>query len=106
MLILSAVAILVLRSDWFHDQVKKRIIAELERATGGTATLGDISYDLRLLTVRFQDLTLHGREPAGAAPLLEAKSIEVGLKILSLWKREVDVQSVVVVEPKVNILVA
>ena len=106
LLILSVAAVLVLRSDWFHEKARQRIVEELERATGGHATLGTFVFDWRLFTVRFQDLTLHGSEPAGAPALLQAKSLEVGLKLVSFWKRDVDVQSVVVSEPKVNLIVA
>ena len=105
LLILALGVVLTLRSDWFHEQVKHRIVSELERVTGGRAELGNWIFDWRLLTVRFESLTLHGTEPAGAAPLLQAKSIEVGFKIISFWKRDVDLQSVIVTEPKVNFLV-
>src|SRR5436305_11107277 len=89
--ILALTAALTLRSPWFHEKVRQRIVAELERATGGTAALGDWVFNWRLLTVHFKDLALHGTEPPGAAPLIEARSIEVGLKIISFWKRDVDI---------------
>ena len=106
LLILAAGAVLVLRSDWFHDKVRQRIVAELESATGGTATLGNYSLDWRATTFEFQDLTLRGTEPASAPPLLHAKSIQVGLKIVSFLKKDVDIASAVVREPKVNLIVA
>src|SRR5947207_13774729 len=89
LLILGAVGLLVLKSDWFHQKVRQRIVAELERATGGTATLGDFIVDWGALTFEFQDLTLHGTEPAGVAPLFHAKSIVVGRKIVSFLKQDV-----------------
>ena len=70
LLILSVAVVLVLRSGWFHEKARQRIVEELERATGGRATLGTFVLDWRLFTVRFQDLTLHGTEPASAAALL------------------------------------
>jgi translocation and assembly module TamB len=103
--LLAITFVLTLRSPWFHEKVRQRIVAELERATGGTATLGDWALDWRLMTLRFKDLTLHGSEPAGAAPLVQASSIEIGLKILSFWKRDVDIASLTVLEPRVNIMV-
>jgi len=102
----AVLMVLVLRSDWFHEKVRVRIVAELERATGGTATLGTFVFDWRLFTVRFEGLTLRGTEPAAAPALLEAKSIQVDLKLISFWKQQVDVQSVEVSEPKVNLMVA
>src|SRR6185369_17201303 len=61
--------------------------------------------DWRRLTADVTSLTLRGTEPAGAAPLFEARSIQVGLKIISLWKKDVDIQSIKVSEPKVNLIV-
>ena len=95
-----------LRSPWFHEQVRRRIVSELERVTGGTAMLGRWVFNWRLLTAEFNDLTLHGTEPPNAPPLLRARSIKVGLRIRSFWKRDVDIESLTVAEPQVNIIVA
>src|SRR5262249_12999572 len=84
LVILVAGGAIILRSAWFNQKLKQRIVAELERATGGGATLGDFAFDWRLLSARVNDLTLHGTEPKDVPPLLQAKSIEVGLKIISL----------------------
>ena len=104
--LLTTIAVLTLRSPWFHEQVRQRIVAELERVTGGTATLGSWVFNWQLLTAEFNDLTLHGSEPANVPPLLRARSIKVGLKIISFWKRNVDIESLLIVEPLVNLIVA
>lgn len=102
----TALSLLVLRTDWFHEKVRQRIVAELERVTGGRAELGGFAIDWGLLTIEFRDLTLRGTEPASAPPLLRAKSIAVGLKIISLWKKEVDLETLTVRAPLVNVTVA
>ena len=104
--ILTITAALTLRSPWFHEKVRQRIVAELERATGGTVMLGDWVVDWRRATVQFQELTLHGTEPASVPPLLHARSVQVGLKIVSFWKQDVDIRSLAVTEPQVNIILA
>ncbi len=48
---------------------------------------------------------MRGTEPAGAPPLLEAQSIQVGLKIVSLWKKDIDIRSIVIKEPKIGLIV-
>ena len=48
---------------------------------------------------------LHGTEPATERPLFRADSVKVGLKIISMMKRDVDISSLVVDVPQVNILV-
>jgi len=39
-LVLAASAILVLRSDWLRGKVRDRIVAEVEKATGGRVEIG------------------------------------------------------------------
>ncbi len=104
--ILAVSGLLILRSAWVHEKIRQRIVTEIERVTGGSVTLGNVVIDWGLLTVEFRDLTLRGTEPVSAAPLLYAKSIVVGLKIVSLWKKDVDVQTVVIRAPQVDVILA
>ena len=46
MLVLAVSAVLVARSDWFHELVRERIVREVENATGGRAEIGRFSFDL------------------------------------------------------------
>ena len=48
---------------------------------------------------------LHGKEPAGGPPLFRASSIAVGLKIVSLLKRDVDIQYLAVTEPRIYLII-
>ena len=57
---------------WFHEKVRQRIIAELERATGGAVTWGTTHFDWRRLSAEVTSVTLRGTEPRGRAPLFEA----------------------------------
>src|SRR2546422_123233 len=102
----TTIALVTLSSPWFHEKVRQRIVAELERVTGGTAMVGRWVFNWQLLPVEFNDLTLHGSEPANVPPLVRARSIKVGLKIVSFWKRNVDIESLVIAEPQVNLIVA
>ena len=84
MLLLAAgAAVLVLRSGWFHEQVRVRLVSAVETATGGRVAIGSFAFDWRRLRAEIRDFTLHGTEPAGKPPLLHADSIAVGLKIVS-----------------------
>src|SRR5262245_9558462 len=83
-MILAIAAVLVLRSDWVHEKVRQGIVAEVEKATGGVATLEGYRFYWRGLRAEVRGFTLRGTEPAGAPPLFETPSIQVGLKIVSL----------------------
>ena len=104
-LIALLAAVLIFPSQWFHDQVRDRIVTEVERATGGRAEIGSFTFDWRRLSARIAPFTVHGTEPAGEAPLLRADAIEVGLKILSAVRRDIDIASLHVDGPQVNLLV-
>src|SRR5438094_482490 len=93
-LILLITGVFIARSDWFRAEVRQRIVAEAEKVTGGRVDIGAFDFDWHTLTARVNDLVIHGSEPAGSPPLLRASSITVVLKIVSIWKRAVDLQSV------------
>ncbi|MGH9614046.1 MAG: hypothetical protein ACRD4P_13295, partial [Bryobacteraceae bacterium] len=48
---------------------------------------------------------LHGKEAAGEQPLFRAKSITVGLKIVSILKRDIDIASLVLEKPHGHVIV-
>jgi translocation and assembly module TamB len=101
----ALIAIAVVRSAWFSDRVRERIVSEVERSTGGRAEIGTFRFDWHSLTAEVAPFVLHGNEPASAPPLFRAASIRVGLKVVSLLKRDVDIQSLTADQPEVRIVV-
>lgn len=95
----------LLRSQWLREQVRARIVAEVEKATGGKAHLGRFDFDPNLLSVTVDDFTLRGTEPSADPPLFHAASIKVGLKVISFFKRDVDLKSAEIVRPSLRIIV-
>ena len=73
---------------------RRRIVEELERATGARVELGNFHIVWRALHVRFDGLTLHGREPAGTPPLFHADRLEVDIHVDSFWGRKISLGSV------------
>lgn len=104
-LMLALAAVLVLQSGWFHEKVRARIVAEIEKATGGRTEIRSFRFDWKRLRAEVEGLTLHGTEPAGAPPLFRAQSIAVDLKIVSALERKVDIQSLEVSRPRVYLVV-
>ncbi len=104
-LLTLAAAFFVVRSDWFHNHLRSRMVAELERATGGEASIGSSRVDWRALRVTVAEIVIHGKEPRDTAPLLRIRKAEAGLKILSLMKRQVDLASLTVEGPEVHLIV-
>lgn len=86
------------------EYIRQRIIAEVERASGGRAEVGRFTFTFPQLTVAVEDFTLHGKEPAGDPPLLRVKRVEADIRVLSFIRRVADLQSLKVTEPRVRIL--
>lgn len=96
--------LLVVRSGWFHERVRERIIAEIEKATGGRVELGIFGFDWRNLTATVAPLVLHGQESLSEPPLFSAQSVKAGLKIVSMLERKVDLATLRVEQPRVRIV--
>ena len=103
--LVAAIGFGVVRSSWFYEKVRGRIVAEVEKATGGRVELASFRFDWKAWRADVQGFTLHGTEPAGKPPLFRATSIAVGLKVVSLLKRDVDIQYLDVEEPRVYLIV-
>ena len=105
LLVLACVAgVLILRSDRFHEYIRRTIVAKIEQATGGRVELGGFSFSASNLTAQADRLVLHGKEASDEPPLVRVGSVKIGLRILSVMERKVDLASVSVVKPQVRIV--
>ena len=103
--LLVIAAVLTLQSQWFYNKVRERIITAAEKATGGRVELGSFAFDWKHLQVDVRNFTLHGTEPEGSAPLIHADAASVGLKIISLLDRNINIQSLDVSAPRIHLIV-
>jgi len=104
-LLAAIAAILILRSAWFHERIRERIITELERSSGGRAEIGAFQFDWKSRTVRVRNVVLHGTETSAEPPLFRADEIRIGLNIVSALKRAVDIALLSVDRPVVHVIV-
>ncbi len=100
-----AAVMVVLRTAWFREQVRQRIVAEVERASGGRAELGAFQFEAGAMRAEVRDFILHGTEAPGSQPLLRVRRAAVGLKLVSILRRDVDIHSLDVEEPRLRIQV-
>ncbi len=104
LLVVSIAALIVFRSDWFRERVRQRAIAEIEKATGARVEIGNFSFDTKRLTATIGPLTLHGLERAGEPPLLTVRSATIGLRIISMLERKVDLVSLSIDQPVAHVV--
>ena len=95
---------LLIGSPWFREQVRSRVVREIETATGGTVELGAFDFDWRTMRAHVRDLVLHGRESGDEQPLARIDRGTVGLSVVSLLDRKVNVAFVDVEGARVNII--
>jgi len=104
-LILLVAGIAIVRTDWFRNMVRQKIVAAVETGTGGRAELGSFTFDWTHLRAQVRHFVLHGLEPADAAPLLRADLLQVDLKLLSPFRGFVDIAYLLVQKPQANTIV-
>ncbi len=97
--------VFLLQSKWLGNQLRIRIVSNLENVTGGTVDFESLHYDWRTLTVSIHNLAVHGTEPSEGPALFRAKDIQVRLRIVSLLKRDIDLAGIFVDQPGIYVLV-
>lgn len=102
----AAAGVLLLRSEWFREQVRLKLIEVAESATGGRVELQRFHYDWSAMRARVEGFTLHGRETAGQAPLLRIPELELAIHVRSLLRRDIELRSLLIKQPAVHIYVA
>ncbi len=101
----AGVGLLLVQTGWFREQVRQRVVAEAEKATGGRVEIGSFDFDWRALTVHLNNFVIHGLEPPGSPPLLRVGSVSARLKIISVLERSVDVRSLDAERPEAHLIV-
>src|SRR5438309_10023358 len=98
---LFTAAVVTLRTDWFRNKVREKIISVAETATGGRVEIGSFSYDWNQLTASVSSFVIHGTEPVGDPPLFHADRIRVGLQLISVLRNRVDLAALTIAGPQV-----
>jgi translocation and assembly module TamB len=91
-LVLIALAVATawyLTSPHFNDYVRRRVISQIERTTGGRVDMKALRWNLSRMTFETEDLTIHGLEGANEVPYVHADKVTLRAKIISLWRRDI-----------------
>jgi translocation and assembly module TamB len=86
-----------LAQQWMRDEV----VRQIEQRTGTRVEIGKFHANIWGLRAEIQDLTAHGLEPASQPPLFHADRIDVGLRILSLFRKQIALEELIVEHPQV-----
>ncbi len=93
-------------TDSFQAYVRRRMVAEVERITGGRAEIGSFHVIPFRMQVEVRDIIVHGKEAPGDVPLAHADHLIAQVKVISLLRTEFGFYSLSLEHPIVHIAVA
>jgi translocation and assembly module TamB len=89
----------------FENLVRSKVVAELEKVTGGRVELGAFRWRLLHLEFTADNLTIHGREGPGEIPYAHVDRLDVRAKIVSFFKREIGLSYLEADHPVIHLIV-
>jgi translocation and assembly module TamB len=107
----AALLVAVLAGLWytttksFQAYVRRRMVEEVERITGGRAEIGSFHVVPFHLQVEVRDITVHGREGPGDVPLVHAASMLAQMKVVSFLRTEFGFTSLVLDHPVIHVAI-
>ncbi len=105
MVLAVVTGILIVRSAALHRYMLATIVDRAGKATGGRVEIGDFTIHWSGLHADLYRVALHGAESDPNAPLFSAAHLGLGLKLVSVWKRQVDLGDIVADHPVVHLWV-
>ncbi len=104
-LLVVTAALIVAQSGWLREKLRTAIIERAEIATGGRVEIRKFQLDWTGLTAEVQGLVIHGTEAPSQAPLLSAEGVTIGIRIVSIFSRDVRLDRLDVTHPRFHLIV-
>ncbi len=105
LLVLVGVAAWYVNTPWFANQMRRVVITELAKSTGGRVELKRFSWRPTHLEFEADDLTIHGLEAAGEIPYAHVDRLFVRLQILSFFRRKIGLNYLEGDRPVIHLIV-
>src|SRR5579871_5684156 len=83
--------------------MRGEIINQIETQTGARAEIGKFHFELWGLRAVAENITVHGREASGSQPLAHVERLEVDLRVISFFKRQIALEELIVVRPQIDV---
>lgn len=105
LVLFASAAIWYTTTNSFQRYVRRRVVREIERITGGRAEVGSFHIVPFHMQVEIRNVTVHGKEPPWDTPLAHADSLLAQVKVISLLRTEFGFHDVVLDHPVVHIAI-
>ncbi len=94
-----------LSSVRFENYVRRQLIAQIERATGGRVEVEAFHWRLLTLEAEADGLVIHGTEDSGEAPYASVQNLRVQVSVLNMMSPRLELRSIDVVRPAFHLIV-
>lgn len=101
---LGVIGFLTLRSRWFHEYLLTQIEQQASESIGGSVEIRNFDFHLRTLTADAYGIVIHGSEAGSVRPLVSADQLTIRLKVVSLFRKKVDLNEIILRHPVVSLL--
>jgi translocation and assembly module TamB len=91
-------------TDSFQCLARRRLIAGLEKMTGGKVELGRLQAIPLGFRIDITNLTIHGREKPGEVPYAHVDRLVAHVKVISILERELGFDSLLLDHPTVHVI--
>jgi translocation and assembly module TamB len=105
LVLFTSAAIWYTTTNSFQRYVRRRVVREIERITGGRAEVGSFHIVPFHMQVEIRNVTVHGKEAPWDTPLAHADSLLAQVKVISLLRTEFGFHDVVLDHPVVHIAI-
>jgi translocation and assembly module TamB len=106
LLAVSALVVYVWASSaLFEGIVRNRLVAYLEKATGGRVEIASFHWQVLDLEADAGGLVIHGREGPGEAPYAQAADLRAKINILGFWSPRILLRDLEISRPAFHLIV-
>jgi uncharacterized protein involved in outer membrane biogenesis len=106
MVLLAVSFLAVIHTSWFQQELLRRVVQEIETATGGRVEIGGYEFEPFRLRATLRDVAVYNPAAEGSPAFLRVPSLQAQLGVTSLLRREVFLRSLRIDSPEMLIEIA
>jgi translocation and assembly module TamB len=100
----TVVCYFVASTPAFENWMRKRLIAQVETATGGRTEISSFHWRLLHLEAEARGVVIHGTEDSSEAPYAEIDRLRVQVSIFGLFTPHISLRDLEIVQPRLHLI--
>jgi translocation and assembly module TamB len=98
---LALTGFIMFDSGFVQSWLRGAFVSRIEQSTGARVEIGGFHLHVWPLRLEIDDLTMHGLEAAGQPPLFHADRVDVAIRVISFFGRQIALDELIVERPEV-----